>query len=483
MVTGLTTSARLHQDLRATSHLDMKHTDAVLTRRFSNKLKMNLDLDRRLVSFQANKTEALHRWYKYREGFSAPLIRYILSHIGPHSGRLLDPFAGSGTALSCAYEIGVDSVGIELLPIGAEIVEVRKLLLEADRKKLAHKITKFVESRCWQKKGPIKSFRHLRITQGAFPKETELELCRYVHEVERITDKALSRLLRFAALCVLEEISFTRKDGQYLRWDLRSGRRAGQNSFHKGPIPQFTRAINAKLDEICADLQGNHLPFEEPLPRFSRARMELLRGSCLQILPKLPQCSFDGIITSPPYCNRYDYTRTYALELAMLGVGEDGVGGLRQSMLTCTVENREKHALDAQLSPGVFKKAEQAVRSQPLLREVLSYLETCRRDGSLNNNGIPRMIRNYFLELSCVILECARVLKPGSPFVMVNDNVRYQGAHIPVDLVLSEMAEKAGLVVDEIWVLPRGKGNSSQQMGTHGREELRKCVYIWSKRP
>ena len=25
------------------------------------------------------------------------------------------------------------------------------------------------------------------------------------------------------------------------------------------------------------------------------------------------------------------------------------------------------------------------------------------------------------------------------------------------------------------------KGNSSQQMGAHGRQELRKCVYVWRK--
>jgi hypothetical protein len=30
-------------------------------------------------------------------------------------------------------------------------------------------------------------------------------------------------------------------------------------------------------------------------------------------------------------------------------------------------------------------------------------------------------------------------------------------------------------------VLLNGKGNSSQQMGAHGREPLRKCVYVWRK--
>ena len=34
----------------------------------------------------------------------------------------------------------------------------------------------------------------------------------------------------------------------------------------------------------------------------------------------------------------------------------------------------------------------------------------------------------------------------------------------------------------EIGVLPRGKGNASQQMGRFGRRELRKCVYRWRRR-
>lgn len=64
---------------------------------------------------------------------------------------------------------------------------------------------------------------------------------------------------------------------------------------------------------------------------------------------------------------------------------------------------------------------------------------------------------------------------------MVNDNVRFAGASISVDMILSGIAEKLGFCVENILVLPSGKGNSSQQMGKHGREMLRKCVYIWRK--
>ena len=64
---------------------------------------------------------------------------------------------------------------------------------------------------------------------------------------------------------------------------------------------------------------------------------------------------------------------------------------------------------------------------------------------------------------------------------MVNDNVKYQGVNIPVDLILSDIAQRAGFDIEVIWVLPVGKGNSSQQMKIHGREELRKCVYVWRR--
>jgi len=116
------------------------------------------------------------------------------------------------------------------------------------------------------------------------------------------------------------------------------------------------------------------------------------------------------------------------------------------------------------------------------LQAILSYLEGQRDAGNLNNNGIPRMVRGYFYEMACMVAEAARVLKRDAPLFMVNDNVRYAGASISVDLILSAFAEQLGFSVEAILMLPNGKGNSSQQMGEHGREPLRKCVYVWRKR-
>lgn len=455
-----------------------------LARRFTQKMVVNNHLNRSLVSFQANREEVGHRWCKYREGFSADLIRYIIETTRICHGEILDPFAGSGTALFVAAEAGLNATGIELLPSSAEIIELRNLIIHSNCGRLLKELKKFLRQQSWTKQGTVLPFQHIRITAGAFPCDNERLLGRYLFEAARHPDLVMQRVLRFAAMCILEQISFTRKDGQYLRWDHRSERCLGKKNFNKGVIYSFNDAISYKLNQIISDLEGHPEEptlFEEERKSMTPGAVEILRGSCLDILPKLDANSFDGLITSPPYCNRYDYTRTYALELAMLGVGEKGIRDLRQTMLSCTVENRDKLDLPDKFGRTCFNAAIKAFESQRALSSILSYLEACRRDGTINNPGIIRMVRNYFFELVLIIFASSRVLKPNAPLVMVNDNVRYQGAQVPVDLILSDFAEQAGFTVENIWVLPRGKGNSSQQMGIYGREEVRKCIYVWRK--
>jgi DNA modification methylase len=458
----------------------IQESNTALEERFSNKLVVNPRLNRQLVSFQANKNKPGYRWFKYKEGFSEPLIQYLLDEMGMETGHILDPFAGTGTALFVAAERGLDTTGIELLPVGCEIMDIRKLTQHQAVADLCAVLDRWQREQPWRAYPTSRPFPHLRITSGAFPPATQQAISHYLAALETESGSA-KRLLHFALMCVLEMVSYTRKDGQYLRWDHRSGRRQGDKPFDKGYISSFEEAIGEKLNEIRADLQPSGF-----LPGFfdqvaSRGQIEVVRGSSLEVLPTLTAASFDGLITSPPYANRYDYTRTYALELALLGVGESQIRSLRQAMVACTVENRTKTGLDAAFSPFVYQQASAAFEGQSELQAILAYLEWQKEIKALNNAGIPRMVRNYFYEMALIIFESARLLKSGAPLVMVNDNVRYGGATIAVDLILSDFAEKAGFEVEVIWVLPTGKGNSSQQMGAHGREELRKCIYIWRR--
>ena len=451
--------------------------DQELSAYFKGKFLVQPSLTRLLVSFQANKNKPIYRWYKYKEAFSASLVELLCQKYGVTQGKVLDPFAGSGTALFAVSDLGIEADGIELLPIGQQIIETKKLLDTEFTPDDFQRLNTWLDLQIWKQFEAKVMLPEFRITKGAYSQETKRAIEQYLEACHQENIRVKS-VLQLALLCILESISYTRKDGQYLRWDYRSGRGQGKNPFNKGEILGFDYAITNKINEIINDLE----PPTQQIELFStiknQGQINLHRGSCLDLMPFLSGTNYNAIITSPPYCNRYDYTRTYALELALLGTSEQELINFRQEMLSCTVENRPKDLLAINQD---WKLALDIADSQTLLQSILKYLDSQKSQGALNNNGIPRMVRGYFYEMACVIQECFRVLKPGAFLFMVNDNVRYAGASISVDMILSDFAEKLGFIIENILVLPNDKGNSSQQMGNHGRESLRKCVYVWKK--
>jgi len=447
-----------------------------LTDNFKDKFIVRPSLSRTLVSFQGNKSRPVYRWYKFKESFSAALVERLFYTYGIASGRILDPFAGSGTALFAASEMGIDADGIELLPIGCEIIRVKQILRKYFNKEDVEALRWWSVLRPWEEaKGRI-SLPELRISRGAYPDETKEAIERYLWACEQENDRVRA-VLRFALLCILESVSFTRKDGQYLRWDYRSGRTHGRIRFNKGEILNFNKAICGKIEEIVSDL---HI-YSSEIFKTNRVvgNINIYNNSCIKVLPNLQSNMYDAIITSPPYCNRYDYTRIYALELALLGVDDDALARLRQDMLTCTVENKEKDLLGINTN---WISVIELLNNKIELQSIIKYLDECGKYSFLNNRLIPRMVKGYFYEMACVIAECARVLKPNGLMFMVNDNVRYNNLSIPIDLILSSIADKLGFYIENILVLPDEKGNSSQQMRAHGRKALRKCIYVWRKR-
>ncbi len=453
---------------------------------YADRLQVNRDLERRLVSYQADKGSPFFRWFKYREGFTSHLVEYLLGEIHPNPGRLLDPFAGSGAALFAARKMGWSTLGIEVLPVGIHAMEARIAAECVNPTLFAETVTILGHEDFASRYDERYALSHIAITQGAFPAKTEREIVGYIAYCnESISDSNVRTLALFAAFCILEDISFTRKDGQYLRWDWRSGRSVGKKQFDKGRVLDFRSAVAMKLNDMAHDLLFGRF-FEGGRDVDGLPQPKMLYGSCLDILPTLADRSVDTVLTSPPYCNRYDYTRTYALELMYLGCTHEDVIRLRQAMLSCTVENRTKrdemrlfYANRGQTEQ--FEKVERVFEDNGALHEILAILDQQRDAGMLNNPHIARMVRNYFYEMCFVIYEMARILAKDGHVIMVNDNVQYVGEEVPVDLILSRMAEAFGLSVEVIWALPRGKGNSSQQMGNHGRSELRKCVYVWKR--
>jgi len=475
----------------AVSHVQTPQTARKeLYDRFRYRLVTNQRLNRTLVSFQANRKLPYYRWLKYKEGFSARFIEYVIEELTSSPGVLLDPFAGTGTALFAARKLGWNTIGIELLPVGFFAAEARMAADSVDPRGFQRKVNRTDKVK-WEDYYTSRwKLGHAPITQGAFPEHTERSIVGYRAYCAGIRNAHVRTLFELACLSTLESVSYTRKDGQYLRWDYRARKERSNSKFDKGPIPDFDSAIRQKLRQICNDLLNkDHGPtelFDVGTDNRKAGYLDLRRGSCLEMLPELPDESVDLVVTSPPYCNRYDYTRTYALELIYLGASADDIKTLRQDLLSCTVENKTKieqlRAFYVSREMGdVFDGIVTVFEQQEALHEALGVLETFGSSGKLNNTNIPNMVRNYFLEMAFVVRELGRIVRPGGTIVMVNDNVRYAGEEIPVDLILSDFAESFGMETRHIWTLARGKGNSSQQMGVHGRSELRKCVYVWKR--
>ena len=446
--------------------------------------------NRQLVSFQANKTEQLHSWIKYREGFSASLVEILLKEFEVEPGQtILEPFAGSCTTLLVAAMYGINGVGIELLPNCHLAWEAKSRAFSYDLPEIE---TIYHHLKSETPPAVSDAFPHLTITESAFPLTTEQSLMAYSRWFEQARISENTRILgKFLLMSILEQVSYTRKDGQYLRWDGRATKIVAQNEkrlkqskkvikgIHKGNLPTVRTALTKAMEQVLLDIA--QLQKQQPPP----SQQNLIHGNVLYTLPTMEPAQFTAVITSPPYANRYDYTRTYALELAYLGV-QDSIFNLRQEQLSCTVENKPKltqlhnHyiAINAE---DRFNQIINIIDNNQALLEINQALKKRAKRGEVNNKGIISMIQQYFTELTFVFAELHRVCQPGAFVAFVNDNVRYAGEVIPVDLLSTCLAKAVGFHPIKVYVLPQRKGNSSQQMGKFGREALRKSITVWQK--
>ena len=243
-----------------------------LYERFATRISVDDTLSRKLVSYQGNKKVPGLRWLKYKEGFSTQLVESLLTRA--NGTRFLDPFSGSGVAPLIANSKGLVSAGIEIMPLGNElarsIVTAANLL---DHHQFDCAAAELIEALQSEQYDDSHRFQHVAITEQAFTEETETDLARARGFIAQVVDEPVRTLLTLACLSVLEEVSYTRKDGQFLRWDPQSGRSV-RPKLHKGSLPTLTQALKNRFEEMSYDI---------PLlrQRYEGASPQLIEGSSL----------------------------------------------------------------------------------------------------------------------------------------------------------------------------------------------------------
>jgi hypothetical protein len=419
-----------------------------LEEEYSSLIKERVDF-RAFLGFRLNKVEPIFRWFRFKEAFSHPLVEEILTNEWklPLDSLVFDPFAGCGTTLLACQQLGYPAIGVDILPIAVFASKV-KLHANYDLDELRRAIDEVLR-KPFSRTG--KSFPKIRIIDLALPQQAQEKLLFYREQISNIQEPSIRDLLMLGLLTSIEEASYTSKDGQFLR-------------LVERPPQSVETVLGNKLDEMLADLTKLDGAKQEPKAQIFLGDARRLPIQVLRYKGKV-----SGIITSPPYLNRYDYSRTYALELCLL-CNEQGkpcvkdfedLKDIRHSLLRSHIESRP--------APRNLVKV-------PALEEVLNCLELKQ----LNNPRIPIMIEGYFEDMNLAIQEMANMLKPRGLVALVVDNVRFEGELVPVDLILSEIATKHKLRTLEIGV-PRYKGNSSQQMGRFGRVPVRESIVFWQK--
>lgn len=417
-----------------------------IERKFAPLIREELRLGQ-IVSYVSNKNVPILRLYRYKEAFAFRFAQEFIKRFKLNTNDyLFDPFCGMGTTLFAAMRHQIPSIGIDKLPIAVFVAQTLPLFLSVDPQILRATFEELRSS--VDRAEPARIASDVAIMKVAFPDETLLILRRWKSVIDALSPplRDIFLLLFFA---ILEPCSYTAKDGQFLRLK-RDKMVAAPEEMLKKKVYEAEKDIRA-VRNLWTEDASKFLPYVQ----LGDAR-NLIGVSFAQ-----PPTA---IITSPPYANRYDYTRTYSLELCFHFVKSfEDLKALRFSILRSHIESKV-HTHERPPHPAI----EEVVRS---LKE---------RSQALNNPKIPDMLTAYFVDMQKVIREWARVLAPHAHAAIVVDNVRFDGELVPVDLVLSEMAEEAGFVVKQILVA-RYKGNSSQQMGKFGRVPVRESVLIWQK--
>ncbi len=186
------------------------------------------------------------------------------------------------------------------------------------------------------------------------------------------------------------------------------------------------RKVAAPPSELIRDA---HIMVAEDLARPLKRPNHVVAGDARRL--PLGDKIAGGIVTSPPYLSRYDYTRITSF-----------IEALHRNT---PLEESRKVQVTAAVKQGIKTPK---VTDAHLLPEAA--LEAIRGLDTNGHRAEAKVVRTYFSDLRKVLVECKRILRPGAPAWFVVGGADIEREYIPSDFICAAMARDVGYTIDGI---------------------------------
>lgn len=426
MTPVLNQPAPTHVDTLDTQHNLLQHAQAGF------EISERPDLGS-LVHWRGNAVLPIHRWYKYREGYSPELIEKL--NLGE---KILDPFAGSGSIMVGAAQLNRESVGIDVSPLATFITKVKVTPLAhtqiASLRDFLERLSNISDLDPW----PLPA---LKISHKIFEPailETLLRLRRAIDVW--LEDEEVHDFVLLAWISILESVGSYFKEGNGIKYrnkkrgsDGYSVRTEGiwqRERFGEDQRAFTLETFSHHLSQMIRDAENAWV--DSPTWK----KQVIHTGSALNILPKLPDESFDSVIFSPPYANRFDYFEATKVEMWF--------GGFVTSY--SDLNNLRKQSMRSHLASALGD-------TEYVNEDLENLIALMSKDSYAAKTRIPSLLRGYFEDMKNVLTECRRVTKPGSRTYVVVGNSAYAGVIIPTDALCAQVALESGYVNAKLHVV------------------------------
>ncbi len=394
---------------------------------------------------------AFHDWYRFVLSFPPHLVRDYLNRLSfSKKDLILDPFCGTGTTLVEAKKNDIASIGIEATAVAALATKAKTTWIkdfkrfESTGLDIAHRASDDYDGLTQDllKLEPQSEKLLLKNSISPVPLHKCLLLLRHIEEVSDLDVRnALLVALAHTAVFCASNLKFGPEVG------VRRKKKEDAAVFD-----HFARRVRLMADDLRSVANVSETP------------ASVYNNDSTRINGELRHQSISGVITSPPYPNEKDYTRTTRLESVLLGLisSKQELRRLKHGLLRSNTRNVYVNDRDDELIPegsSVDRIAREIERRRVDLNKTSGFERLYHRVTRLYFGGMKR----HFLQLQ-------QYLKPGARLAyVVGDQASYLQVMIRTGELLAEIAHEAGY---EILDLELFRTRISTATGDQLREEV-----------